>query len=173
MRHIRVPHQIPAQWPLERGFVPVRRRHTALKLLPNPRAVPLPVYQPGPLELQRPLPVLARGVLRVRAVAWRVRGGGWGGAAISHRGMVGGEVHGGGGGGGEWGGGFVGSALEGGGGEEGRGSGGGGAAVLPRAEEVEEGAEEGDDREAEDFEFFPVGEGGLGLGGGGVVGFWW
>lgn len=172
MRHIRVPHQIPAQWPLERGFVPVRRRHTALKLLPNPRAVPLPVYQPGPLELQRPLPVLARGVLRVRAVAWRVRGGGWGGAAISHRGMVGGEVHGG-GGGGEWGGGFVGSALEGGGGEEGRGSGGGGAAVLPRAEEVEEGAEEGDDREAEDFEFFPVGEGGLGLGGGGVVGFWW
>lgn len=161
VRHVGVPREIPARRPREGIFVAVRRRHAALQELALLRAVPLPVYQPVSAESKRSVGVLARRVLAVHRVAWRVSFTGSGAGfveavvrvEVEFRVVVDrGDIACGGGGG----------VLD----------GDGGAAVLPDAEEVGDDAEEDD--EGEEVGAFP-GEGGAADGlrgfGGGVV--WW
>jgi hypothetical protein len=169
VRHVGEPGDVAAGGPRERGPVPGRRGHQAPQPLPlRRRAVPLAVHQAVPREPQRPLHVLARRVLRVLGRARRVpppprrgRGGGGGagrgGASVERRGRVArGEVEGRGARAGAAGAG-PGPPLRGGGGVragDGGGDGdgsfvgwGGEAAVLPDADEVGGGAEEGDGHE--------------------------
>jgi hypothetical protein len=177
VRHVGEPGDVAAGGPRERGPVPARRGDEAPQPLPlRRRAVALPVHQPVPRVPQRPLHVLARGVLGVPDGARgvpprRCRRGGGGGAGrgggcerlVRGRRVVRGEVEGpgwlGGGGAGPGagrrgllpsGGCGGGGAGDGGGDGDGGGLGRGGeAAVLPDAEEVGGGAEEqdGDERQ--------------------------
>lgn len=152
VRHVRVPNRVAALRPPERDFVPKRSRNPAPENLLRRRTVPLTVYQPLPGEPQRPLHVLAGSVLgEGRVAGWHVgftrRRGRWVRGVV-----VGGEVEG--GLMGYWGGGgiAIGTLVAGGGGGVVvAGDGGGCRGVVPVAEEVEEGAEEGGEGEEVEF----------------------
>lgn len=94
MRNIGVPRQISTLRPSKRVPVAVGRRNAALEQFIMSWTVPLPVYQPVPLELQRSLGVLAGGVLAVLGVAGRVGFGGvgFGNVDAEVRVMVGVEI---------------------------------------------------------------------------------
>lgn len=140
MWHVGVPNRAAALRPPERHRVPVRRRNPALEELLLLRAMPLPVYQPVPLELERPGHVLAGGVLAEIGVAGREvddtrrrrRDGEVLGDVVGLEVEVGRDVF------GDWGAGDV-------GGEVGDCGGGGAGGVLPDAYEVAECAEDCDE----------------------------
>ena len=99
MRNIVVPRQAPALRPPERDLVPHWRRNTAPELLLRRRTLPFPVDVPVAAEHQRPLDVLAGGVLRQvgRArrevgVTRRRGGAGTGGGGVQLGAVVGEEV---------------------------------------------------------------------------------
>uniref|UniRef100_A0A6N2MUY0 Uncharacterized protein n=1 Tax=Salix viminalis TaxID=40686 RepID=A0A6N2MUY0_SALVM len=71
MWHISIPCEFSTLRPPEWRLIPIRRRHTTLQNLMAFGAVPLPVYKSIPIEFQRALSILARGVLTVFRVAWR------------------------------------------------------------------------------------------------------
>lgn len=98
VRHVRVPRRLPTHRPPERSRVTERRRNSALQHLPLRRTMPLPVYVPIPVESQRPLHVLARGVVGKFGVAGgevgSTRRRGVREGEEEFRGVVGGEVEG-------------------------------------------------------------------------------
>lgn len=71
VRHVSEPHRVPTLRPTERRLVTVGRWDSALEHLAGLRAVPLPVHQHIPVELQGPHGVLARGILGELGLAGR------------------------------------------------------------------------------------------------------
>lgn len=130
MRHVREPRGVAALRPPQGDAVPERRRNPAPEKLPRGGAVALPVDEILAREPQRPLHVLAGGVLReLRRARRRVEvtrglrvGDGVVGEEIERGGGIGIEIGGGA---------FVGGEAVGGG-----DGGEGGRRVVPEAEEV-------------------------------------
>lgn len=94
MRNIGVPRQISTLRPSKRVPVAVGRGNAALEQFIGSWTVPLPVYQPVPIELKRSLGVLAGGVFTVLGVAGKVGFGGvgFGNVDVEVRVVVGVEI---------------------------------------------------------------------------------